>query len=137
LLPSDLQKRAKIRQFCESINSFLHPLSNLKVLQYLEKKHHYNLAEKEAWVAHWYHKGLKALELMLVKNKGIFAFGDQVTFADCFIAPLVFTSERFHVDLSNYKNIVSVNTECLKLEAFQKAHPGRQIDTPESDRLSL
>lgn len=67
LLPKDLQKRARIRQFCESINSFLHPISNLKVLQYLEKNHQYDHQQKEAWISHWYPKGLNALEIWLQK----------------------------------------------------------------------
>lgn len=135
LFPKDSQKKAKIRQFCENINSFMHPLSNLKVLKYLETNHNYDQKQKDAWVNHWYQKGLVALESWLHKNRGQYSFGDQVSAADCFLIPLVFTSERFNVDLSPYKNIVSINQYCLKLEAFKSAHPYNQIDTPEELRL--
>ena len=73
----------------------------------------------------------------MIKNKGQYSFGDQITFADCFLVPMIFTTERFHVDMTSYKNIMAVNEACLALDAFKKAHPGRQIDTPESDRISL
>ncbi|MEN0059659.1 MAG: glutathione S-transferase N-terminal domain-containing protein [Bdellovibrio sp.] len=38
LLPQDPYLRARVRQVCEVINSFMHPMGNLKTLQYLEKK---------------------------------------------------------------------------------------------------
>lgn len=130
LLPKGSQKRAKIRQFCENINSFMHPLSNLKVLKYLEDKHGYDQMQKEEWISHWYKKGLFALESWLQKNRGQYSFGDHISIADCFLIPAVFTSERFNVDLTPYKNIMTVNQNCLELEAFKNAHPFRQIDTP-------
>lgn len=136
LFPKDSQKKAKIRQFCENINSFMHPLSNLKVLKYLEENHQYDQKQKEAWINHWYQKGLVALESWLQKNKAQYSFGDEVTVADCFLVPLVFTCERFNVDLSPYKNIHDINHRCLKLDAFKSAHPFRQIDTPSELRIN-
>jgi maleylacetoacetate isomerase/maleylpyruvate isomerase len=137
LMPKDLQKRAKIRQFCESINSFLHPISNLKVLQYLEKNHQYTQEQKEQWISHWYPKGLIALETWLKKNSKQYCFGDQISYADCFLVPLVFTCVRFKVDLTNYPLILKINENCLKVDAFKKAHPFNQIDTPEQERTQL
>lgn len=136
LFPKDSQKRAKIRQFCENINSFMHPLSNLKVLKYLEENNGYDQKQKEVWINHWYQKGLSALESWLQKNMGQYCFHDHVTVADCFLIPAVFTSERFNVDLKPYKNILSINERCLKMDAFKKAHPFRQIDTPAEARLA-
>lgn len=135
LFPRDSQKRAKIRQFCENINSFMHPLSNLKVLKYLEDHHGYDQKQKEKWSNHWYQIGLAALESWLQKNMGQYSFGDQLTMADCFLIPIVFTSERFNVDLTPYKNILSINSRCLQLDPFKKAHPYRQIDTPTDLRI--
>ena len=136
LFPKDSQKRAKIRQFCENINSFMHPLANLKVLKYLEDNHQYDQKQKEVWINHWYQIGLVALESWLQKNKGQYSFGDDVSVADCFLIPLVFSCERFNVDLGPYKNIHEINQRCLKLETFKVAHPLRQIDTPPELRIS-
>ena len=135
LFPKDSRKKAKIRQFCENINSFMHPLSNLKVLKYLEDHHSFDQKKKELWINHWYQIGLAATESWLLKNSGQFSFGDEVTVADCFLVPMVFTSERFHVDLTPYKTIQSINARCLKLEPFKAAHPLRQIDTPPELRV--
>lgn len=135
LFPRDSQKKAKIRQFCENINSFMHPLSNLKVLKYLEENNSYDQKQKEVWISHWYQKGLAASESWLQKNMGQYCFGDHVTVADCFLVPLVFTCERFNVDLKPFKNVVTINDRCLKEEAFAKAHPFRQVDTPAEFRI--
>jgi maleylacetoacetate isomerase/maleylpyruvate isomerase len=136
LLPKDPFARAKIRQISENVNSFLHPLGNLKLLQYLEKAHTYDQTMKEEWVNHWSHLGLSATEKLLEEFSGTYAFGDELSLADCFLVPAAFTAERFNVDLLEYPNFRRVTEECAKLEAFIKAHPLRQIDTPPELRIS-
>lgn len=135
LLPSSPLLRAQVRQFCENINSFLHPLSNLKVLQYLEKSHQYDQTKKDQWVNHWAQKGLTALENTLKQTAGTFCFGDQVTAADVFLVPQIFSAERFHVPLENFPICKKINAHCLTLEPFKKAHPYRQVDTPVEVRI--
>lgn len=130
LLPDDKIQRAQIRQFCENINSFIHPLSNLKVLQYLEKNHGYDQKQKEGWVQHWSHMGLKATEEILKATASTFSFGKNITMADLFLVPQVFSARRFNVDLTDYPTICRIDEECGLLDAFKKAHPFRQIDTP-------
>lgn len=135
ILPQNLFERAHIRQFCENINSSIHPLSNLKVQQYLEKKHNYSALDKNHWIQHWGHLGLEALESTLSKSSGKFCFGDKLSMADFCLIPQAFSSERFGIKLSNYPHIDRINKTCLELEIFQKAHPYRQIDTPEELRI--
>lgn len=135
LFPKEVQRRARVRQFCENINSFMHPLSNLKVLQYLEVNHNYKQAEKEIWVQHWLQKGFEAAENLLKKSHGHFCFGDQITAADLFLIPQVFSAQRYKVELGPYPLIQKINEHCLTLDFFKKAHPFRQPDCPEGDRL--
>lgn len=135
LLPPDAYSRARVRQVCEIINSSLHPMGNLKTLQYLEKIHGYTQEQKEAWVQHWSQQGLDALEKNLQSLAGTYCFGESVTMADVFVVPQVFTCQRFKVDMTSYPLIMKIHENCQKLEAFQKAHPFRQIDTPEENRL--
>lgn len=130
LYPKDPYLKARVRQFCENINSYLHPLSNLKVMQYLEKKHGYDQAAKEEWIRHWYKPGFEVLEGMLQTSAGKYSFGDQVTAADACLIPAVFTARRFHVDLSAFPTVVRIDKECQSHPAFEKAHPSRQPDTP-------
>ncbi|HPI41489.1 MAG TPA: maleylacetoacetate isomerase, partial [Pseudobdellovibrionaceae bacterium] len=145
-LPKDPYQKARIRQFCENINSFMHPLNNLKVLQYLEKKHNYSAEDKEVWIQNWSHQGFEALEKMLESTASqngssdsvnycygddvTYCFGDTVTMADFCLIPQVFSAQRFNVDISKYPRIQRINSSCLKLDYFQSAHPHNQIDTP-------
>lgn len=134
LLPQDAYLRARVRQVCEVINSFMHPLGNLRTLQYLEKHNGYTQEQKEAWVQHWAAQGLETLETTLKEFSGTYSFGDQITMADLFLVPQLLTCTRFNVDISKYPTLIKINENCLKLEAFQKAHPFKQIDTPEEFR---
>lgn len=135
LLPKDPYLKAKVRQVCENINADIHPLQNLKLMQYLEKKHGYTQEQKDEWAQKWIHEGLGATEKILAATTKTYAFGDQVTAADLFIIPQVFSSLRFKVDISKYPIISKINDNCLKLEAFQRSHPGKQIDTPADARI--
>ncbi len=135
LFPKEPHQKARIRQFCENINSFMHPLGNLKVLQHLEKKHGYTAQDKEQWVQHWLQKGFLALENMVKKNHGTYCFGNEVTAADLFLVPQIFAAKRFNVDLEPYTKLNKINENALALECFQMAHPMRQVDTPEAEKL--
>lgn len=130
LFPADPFERAKVRQFCENINSFMHPLANLKVTQYLEVKHNYDLAAKEEWIQHWMGMGLEVLEQMLQETAGSFCFGDKITAADVFLIPQLASARRFRVKMDGYPLILKIEENCMKQEAFIKAHPSRQVDTP-------
>jgi maleylacetoacetate isomerase/maleylpyruvate isomerase len=134
LLPTDHYLRARIRQACEIINSGIHPIGNLRVQQYLERNYGFTPEQKEAWLHNWYAKGMQALETLLTPFAGQYCFGDTLTLADVFLIPQVQTSQRFNLDLKPYPTLMRINENCLKLEAFQKAHPFRQIDTPDEMR---
>lgn len=134
LFPKDAFQKAQIKQFCENINSFMHPLGNLKVLQYLEKHHGYDQKKKEAWIGHWLHQGFQALEKMITPSSQ-FCFNNQLSAADVFLIPQIFTAQRFNVALDKYEKLMKINEHCTQLEYFQKAHPFRQIDTPPEAKI--
>lgn len=135
LFPNDIHQKAKVREFCQIINADIHSYGNLKTLQYLEKNFSATDETKNKWVQDWFTQGLHACETHLQKSSGQYCFADTLTAADCFLVPLVFTANRFKVDLSNFKTISKVNENCLKLSAFQKAHPYRQPDTPQDLKI--
>ena len=130
LFPKDPYAKAQVRQFCENINSFLHPLSNLKVLKKLEVDCHFDQLKKEAWIQHWSSHGFVALENLVKKTHGIYCFADNLTAADLFLAPALFSAKRFHVNLSNYPIMNQIDQSLNKLDCFIKAHPSNQPDTP-------
>ena len=136
LLPKDPYTRARIRQVCEIINSSIHPLGNLKTLKYLETTLGYTQEQKEEWVQYWSAQGLAAFEKNIQAFAGAYCFGDNITMADVFLIPQITTCMRFKVDMSPYPTLMKIFANCEKLEAFKKAHPFRQPDTPEENRLT-
>lgn len=126
LLPSDPFKRAHTRSLAQIISSDIHPLNNLRVLQYL--KQHFNANEKdiEQWYQHWIEEGFRAFEQQLSKLQDTpnFCIGNDVSLADICLIPQVYNAKRFKVDVSAYPRIEKINNYCLKLPAFIKAGPG-------------
>lgn len=130
LFPASPYDKARVRQICEHINCGIHPIANLKVQQYLTQVLAASEDQKNQWVKHWISEGMDALEKLLSKTAGVYSFGDTLTAADIFVVPQVFSSKRFGVTLEKYPTIQRINDQAMKLEAFNKAHPHVQPDTP-------
>ena len=128
LLPQNLQQRAKIRTFAQHIACEIHPLNNLRVLQYLEQTLAVSNSEKTAWYQHWIKLGFHSLEQQLQHSNGKYCFGEQASFADCCLIPQVYNAKRFQIDLTEYPKIQSIYTHCMRLAAFQQAAPEQQAD---------
>jgi maleylacetoacetate isomerase/maleylpyruvate isomerase len=129
LFPHEPSDRARVRQIVEHINC-LQPLQNLQVLQHLESEFGLNQEGKEKWVSKWLSRVFMALEEITQHTAGLYCVGDQITAADLFLIPQIFAGERFKVDITPYRNLARINLSCLNHDAFKKAHPMRQIDTP-------
>lgn len=131
LLPQNPYQRAKIREFCQIINADTHAYGNLKTLQFLEKNFGASQDKKNEWVQHWINSSLAVCEKILLTSAGKFCFGDQITAADVFLIPQIFTAQRFGVNTDQYPTITKIYNQCMQIDGFQKAHPLKQIDTPE------
>ena len=129
LFPAEAFEKAQIIQFCEGINC-TQPYQNLKTLQFLEKQFAINQEQKNLWLHRWLDRNLADTEKILEQTAGDFCFGNQVSAADCFLLPQLFSADRFGIDYQKFPNILRVQAHCQKQEAFQKAHPYRQPDTP-------
>ncbi len=136
LLPKDIFLRAKIRQVCENVNADVHPLHNLKVLQYLEKTHGYSQEEKNLWAQMWNEKSFAAIEKIIEPLAEEYSFGNEITMADLFIVPQIFAAARFGFDISKFETLNRINENCIKHQGFKKAHPYHQIDTPVELKLT-
>jgi maleylacetoacetate isomerase len=130
LLPADAAGRARVRALSQMIACDIHPLNNLRVLQYLTDKLKLDTAQKNAWYQHWVALGLEALETRLARepDTGRFCHGDTPGMADCCLAPQIYNAQRFDCDLSAYPTVMRIYGACMELEAFQAASPGRQSD---------
>ncbi|WP_219115858.1 maleylacetoacetate isomerase [Janthinobacterium sp. UMAB-56] len=130
LLPADALGRARVRQLAMVCACDIHPLNNLRVLNYLTGPLVLSQEQKNAWYQHWTHLGLAALEAELAKSPltGQFCHGDTPTLADCCLVPQIYNARRFHCDLAPYPTILRVIAHCEALPAFQQAHPDTQPD---------
>lgn len=132
LLPATARGRARVRSLSMMVACDIHPLNNLRVLQYLEREWHAPQPERDEWVRHWIREGFDAFEALLDDDPatGTFCEGDQPTIADCCLVPQVYNARRFGVDLTPYSTIQRIEAACLALPAFDAARPERQADAP-------
>ncbi|NNG22239.1 maleylacetoacetate isomerase [Telluria aromaticivorans] len=130
LLPKDAIGRARVRELAQIVACDIHPLNNLRVLNYLVKHLGQSEEAKTDWYRHWIIEGFRSLEAHLARNActGSFCYGDSPTIADCYLVPQVFNAQRFNVDLTAYPTIARINSMCVDLPAFKAAHPSRQGD---------
>ena len=130
MLPAGSLDRAYVRALSLSLACDVHPLNNVRVLNYLSNVLNVTQAQKEAWIAHWITTGLAAFEQMLVQSgkSGQFCFDDMPTMADCVLVPQVFSARRFNVDVSQYPRVAAIDALCNTLPAFVGAHPKNQPD---------
>lgn len=134
LLPQDPRERARVRGLALAVACDVHPIGNLRVLQYLERQLHVDDKQKLAWSRHWIETGFDALEAMLTDNPGTATFcgGDAPTIADCCLVPQVYNARRFGVPLDRYPTLVRIDAACRELDAFKRATPEAQPDAPQA-----
>jgi maleylacetoacetate isomerase len=130
LLPKDPFERARVQSIAYAIACEVHPLLNLRVLQYLKNDLDQDQDGVNTWYHHWIKQEFTALEKKLSSEQetGIFCHGDTPDFADCLLVPQVYNANRFKCDLSDYPTILRINEECLRLKAFEDAVPENQPD---------
>lgn len=133
LLPADPAGRARVRALALTVACEIHPLNNLRVLNYLE--HHLQLeaAARADWYRHWITLGFHTLEALLAghPDTGRFCHGQQPTLADCCLVPQVANARRFETPLADFPHIRRIAANCLELDAFQHAAPAAQPDASE------
>ncbi|MBL8309654.1 MAG: maleylacetoacetate isomerase [Burkholderiales bacterium] len=130
LLPKDPAARAYVRSLAMALACDVHPLNNVRVLNYITGELGATDAQKSAWIAHWIEIGLDAFEKVLLQSglSGQFCYGDLPTMADCVLVPQVFSARRFNVDVSKFPRVAAIESLCNTLPAFIGAHPKNQSD---------
>ena len=130
LMPEDKDVRAKVRAFSQIIACDIHPLQNLRVLQYLKGEFEQDQAAADKWCQRWIDDGLTACEAMLANNKnaGDFCFGSTPDLADICLVPQIYSARRFGVDLTAMPRLTDVFDACEELSAFADARPTEQPD---------
>jgi maleylacetoacetate isomerase len=128
LLPRDAKARARVRSLSLLIACEIHPLNNLRTLQYLKRALGQTEDQVNAWYRHWVADGLAKFEADVARVAGTFCYGDSPGMADCCLVPQIFNAKRYQCDLAPYPVTMRVFDACMKLEAFDRAQPSKQPD---------
>ena len=130
LLPADPAGRARVRSLAQLVASDIHPLNNLRVLQFLEHRFGLDEAGRAAWYRHWVVEGLGALEARLQREPGTgrFCHGDVPGLADCCLVPQLYNARRYSVALETFPTLLRIEAACMALAAFQAADAAAQSD---------
>jgi len=131
LLPRDPADRAHVRSMALAVAADMHPLNNLRVLNFLRKP----LGVEEqavttAWYHHWVGEGLRGLEAEAKRwsRDGRHMFGDSLTLADVCIVPQMYNATRFNCDVTPYPTLRGICAHLEALPEFVKAAPEAQPD---------
>jgi maleylacetoacetate isomerase len=130
LLPATPAERARVRALTLAIACDVHPLNNLRVLNYLRAELQQDDAGVARWYAHWIARGFTALEQQVsgTSGDGRYMFGTGVTLADVFILPQMYNARRFKCDTAAYPTLTAIGAALDELPAFAAARPEAQPD---------
>ncbi len=134
VLPSDSRGRARVRGLAQIVASEAHPLYVPRVREYLEHELKLDEAQRTKWVHHWQAAALQAVETHLANDPetGRYCHGDAPTLADICLASHVVACRLFKLDVAPYPTVMRVFDDCMKLDAFARAHPLKQPDAPKT-----
>lgn len=133
LIPEQTPLRYQALAMAQDIAMEIHPLNNLRVLQYLERELSCEQEVKMGWLHHWMSQGFYALEEKLAKHRkahgeSVYSLTDSPCIVDICLVPQVYNALRFDVDMSPYPLINSIVEACNQLPAFIDAMPENQAD---------
>ncbi len=129
LLPMEAWARAEVRSMALAIACDIHPLNNLRVLNYLKGPLEQGPAAVSTWYKHWVAAGFAGLEVLALRHgDGKHMFGDSVTLADVCLVPQMYNARRFECDVKHYPTLVAINAHLSRQAAFAFAHPDTQPD---------
>lgn len=128
ILPADPVERAQVRALALHLACDVHPLNNLRVLQYLGRELGVDDAAKNAWYRHWVAAGLAAVEQGMAAYGDTFSLGTRPGYLEACLIPQVYNARRFDCDLDAYPRILALTARCEALEAFRHAAPDAQPD---------
>ncbi len=130
LLPLNALGRARVRGLAYMIACEVHPVNNLRVLQYLEREFGQGAKGKSDWFRHWVAETFAPMEQMLAGDAetGVFCHGDTPGLADICLYAQVLNNRRFELDMAPYPEITRIFTALDGIKAFSDATPDKQPD---------
>lgn len=130
LLPPDPLARAQVRSMALAVACDIHPLNNLRVLNYLRKELGQDQEAVNTWYRHWVSAGFTGLEVQAREHSAgkRYCCGDSVSLADICLVPQVYNARRFKTDLTPFPTLVAISTHLESLPEFAAARPEVQPD---------
>jgi maleylacetoacetate isomerase len=130
LYPASLTEKIACKEFALSIACDVHPINNLRVMNFLKKQHGLNPQQIKDWNLNWINIAFEALEEKLnhQENSHAFCFGNQASVADICLIPQVYNGLRHDINMSQYPRLDRIYQHCITLPAFKKAAPEHQPD---------
>jgi maleylacetoacetate isomerase len=125
-VPSDPAERSHVLALALTVACDIHPLNNLRILNYLKGKLGVDEQARDAWYRHWVSDGLTALEALAAPRAGSFLYGDTPTLADICLVPQLYNARRFAVPLDPYPTLRRADETASANPAFAAAHPDLQ-----------
>lgn len=129
-LPKDGDGRARVRALGYMIACEIHPVNNLRVLQYLQTVLGATEDAQATWFRHWVEITYQAFETELSSSAstGRFCHGDQPGLADLCLYAQDWNNRRFAVDMAPYPTINRIVAALDAIPAFRDAAPPNQPD---------
>ncbi len=128
LLPTEPLARARVDAMVGIIACEIHPLNNLRVLNYLRQQLGQDEEAVTGWYRHWVGEAFEPLEKLVADTSPDYCFGASVSLADVCLVPQVYNARRFDCDLSPYPKISRIVASLNASEPFAKAVPENQAD---------
>jgi maleylacetoacetate isomerase len=121
LLPAEPLARARVRAMVQTIACDIHPLNNLRVLNYLTGTLGVSDEARLAWYHHWIDLGFSSLEQLVTGSD--YCFGTTATLADVCLLPQMYNARRFQQDLTAFPRLQRIALHLEQLPAFASASP--------------
>ncbi len=129
MIPLDRLDEARVLEMALTISCDVHPINNLRVLNYIKNQFSADEAAVNAWVAEWIILGFSALEEQVKKARklsgsdGEFCYGNAATLADVCLVPQMFNARRFNVPLDDFPTLQAIDAQLNQLSAFKDTAP--------------
>ncbi len=126
LIPGNAAQRAHVRALAQVVACDIHPINNLRVLQYLRKELGLDEDAVNQWAQRWIEAGFRSLEQALQKSSGPYLAGESVTLADICLVPQLYNARRVNTDLSAFPGLLALEHRLFQITAFEAARPENQ-----------
>ena len=121
MCPSDPVARARVLEMALTIAADIHPINNLRILQYLKNELGQEQDAVDTWYRHWVEAGFTTLEKLLPDTE--FAGGDAPNLVDACLVPQMYNARRFKTDLTPFPRVTAMADRAAALPAFAEAAP--------------